>query len=96
MALFDFVSSSFIFSVLCFINDIRVIYTLIWFISRNNYYIQAINLLEFLFLCLSSTSHTRKLIIHTEIILEGYRSKSLAFTFNFNAFFSLNCLMQTF
>ncbi len=62
---------------------------------RNYDHFEAINLFEFKRLGIGSTGHSRQVVIQAEIILEGYGGNRLVFLFNDDAFFSLNCLVQS-
>ena len=96
MAFFNLINSGFIFSAFSFQNNIRIVNPDHRFIGRNNNNVKSVDFLEFLFFCFSSTSHAGKFFIHAEIVLEGNSCQSLAFTLNFNAFFSFNSLVQAF
>ena len=91
----NFLNNSTILTTFTRIKKIRCIHSYNWLISRNRNNIHIININKFLFLCLSRTRHTRKLIIHSKQILERNRSKSLSFTININTLFSLYSLMKT-
>ena len=63
---------------------------------RDNNRFQPINILEFVSFRVRRTRHTRQLLIHTEVVLEGNGGKSLVFLIDLDAFFGFNGLMQTF
>ena len=96
VSLHNILYESFKLALLCFEDSIREVDSLDRFICRNFYNIKLVNFLKFCFFGHSSTSHTRELFIHTEVILECDSSKSFAFTLNLNAFLSFNSLMQAF
>ena len=77
------------------VNDVLIILTDNLSRRRDADNIEFINFLEFLGFGIRCTRHTRKFLIHAEIILEGNRGQSLAFGLNFHALFGLNRLMQT-
>ena len=56
--------------------------------------VKRINFTEFIFFGQSGTRHTRKLAIHTEVVLEGDGSKCLILFLYLHAFFCLYCLVQ--
>ena len=96
MAFFNLVDCCLVFGNTCFIDNIRIVNTDHRLIGRYNNNRQIINLLELLLLGLSSTGHTGKLFVHTEVVLEGNSCQSLAFAFYLYAFLSFDSLMQTF
>ena len=70
------------------------------FIGRNDHHFQFINLMELFRFGDSSTGHTRQFLVHTEVILEGYRGVSSGFFFHMHAlavrdFFGFDRLVQT-
>ena len=69
--------------------------TLYFHIGRDNHHFQAIDLLEFKGLGVSGTGHTGKLVVETEIILEGGGGQCLALLLDIQSLFGFNGLMQT-
>ncbi|MPN02969.1 hypothetical protein SDC9_150190 [bioreactor metagenome] len=82
------------FTFLIFIYNIRAVFSYHGLICRYLYNIQIIYGPEFIFLGLCSTRHAGKLLIHPEIVLEGYGCQSLAFSLYLYPFLCLNGLMQ--
>ena len=64
-------------------------------VCRNFNNVKLVDFLKFLGLCLSSTRHTRKLFVKSEVVLERDCSKSFAFALNLYALFCLNRLMKS-
>src|SRR3989338_4823451 len=58
--------------------------------------LQSVDFIKFFFRSFGCTRHTRKLLVHSKIVLECNRSEGSRLFFNPHAFFSLNSLMQTF
>ena len=94
MALFNLAHSCLIFSQTCLVDYVRSIHTNHGLIGGNNNYGQVVNLHKLLLLGLGSTGHTSQLLVHTEVVLEGDGSQSLAFALHLYAFLSFNCLVQ--
>ena len=95
MAAFHFLHYSTVLASFRFENHIRQIFTLNRFIGRNLDNRETINLNKFLLFCFCSTSHAGQLVIHSEIILEGNGSQSLAFSLNFQPFLGFDGLMKS-
>ena len=64
-------------------------------VRRNHHRFQTVNVLEFVGFRVSRPRHTRKLLVHTEIVLERNGGKGLVFLLNLHAFLGLDGLMQT-
>src|SRR3989338_11133352 len=77
-------------------NQITKVLTSYRHVGWNSKSFQTINLIKFFFRSESSTSHARKLLRQTKIILERNRGKGAAFFLNAHPFFGLYRLMQTF
>ena len=58
------------------------------------HYVKAVNFTELVFLGQCGTRHTRKLAVHTEIVLEGDGCKRFVLFLYLYAFLCLNRLMQ--
>ena len=67
-----------------------------WFVRRHHYYVERINLLKLFSLSESSTSHTAKFFVQTEVILKGNRRQRHTFLQYWYAFFGFNRLVQAF
>ncbi|CCY91854.1 uncharacterized protein BN461_02208 [Bacteroides sp. CAG:1076] len=93
--LFNFFDYRFILFTFCFVYTIVHIDAGNRTVCRNNYYIQLINIPEFSGFCFCCTGHTRKLMIHTEVILQSNSCKSLSCSFNLNTFLSFYSLVQS-
>ena len=65
-------------------------------VCRNRHNLQIVRIHEFGGFCLCRTSHTRKLGVHAEVVLQGDCRQRLVFFFNLDAFFGFNCLVNTF
>ena len=94
MALDDFPHDSTVLGVLGLVDDVGQVLTDGRFIGRNDVDVELINLIEFVFFRLSRTGHAGQLVVHTEVVLEGNRSQSLAFALDLDGFLSFNGLMQ--
>ena len=84
------------FSVFGFVYNVRQVFTDYRLVGWDLDNVHTVDLTELLFLGHCSTGHTGELFIHTEQVLVGDGSQSLRLTFYLNAFFCLDCLMQTF
>ena len=96
VALFNVFDNSFKFSVNSTINKVIKILALNRAVRWNNLNRNVINLAELCVLGHCSTGHTRKLVIHKEVVLEGNSCQSLVLFPHLNVFFCLNCLMEAF
>ena len=65
------------------------------FVGRNNDYIQFVDIPELTRLGLGRTGHTRELVVHTEIVLQGNGCKGLGSPFDLHVLLRLNRLVQT-
>ena len=65
------------------------------FVSRDNDYIQFVDIPELTRLGLGRTGHTRELVVHTEIVLQGDSRKGLSRAFDLHVLLRLNRLVQT-
>ena len=92
--LFDFFDNRFILFTLCLVYTVVHIDTGNRTVSRNNHYIQFIDIPEFTCFCFGSTCHTRQLMVHTEIVLKSDSSECLSSGFYLHSFFRFYCLMQ--
>ena len=95
VALFNVINDSFVFFFCSAIDLILLVITNHHAVCRDDNRFQTVNFLEFISFRIGRTGHTGELFIHTEVVLEGNRRKSLVFLLNFNAFFGFNGLMQT-
>ena len=64
-------------------------------VGGNNYYFKAVNLIEFNGFCFCSTSHSRKLVVHAEEVLEGDGGQGSISLGDFNVFLGFDGLMKT-
>ena len=95
MAFLNVFNNGFELGYLVTVHLIRVVNTLHILIRGNSNNTQLVGAHKFRSLSLRSTSHAGKLIVHAEIVLQGYGCHRLVFRLNFDAFFSLNSLMDT-
>ena len=92
----NFIDNSSKLCTLIFVDEVGLIETLNRFIGGNRDNSKLIGVDKFCCFGLSSTGHTREFFVHAEIVLQCDGGKSLVFLFNFDAFFGLNCLVNTF
>ena len=93
---FDYlINNSVVLSVYVLVNAVGVIHSDHGTVCGNFNNVKPVNFTELHFLGKSSTRHTRKLGIHSEIVLEGDRSKCLVFFFYLYVFLSFNSLVKT-
>ena len=76
------------------VDDVVIIFANDVFGRRNTDDVQFVYLLELFRFRVCRAGHSRKFIVHAEVILERDGGKSLAFRLNFHPFFGLNGLMQ--
>ena len=95
VALFNVSYDSFKLSVNSAIDQVIKVFTLNGTIRWNNLNRNVINLTELRVLSHCSTSHTRELVIHEEVILERNSCQSLILFTYLNVLFCLNCLVKT-
>ena len=79
-----------------FIDHIRKIMPDHGLVGGNHRNIQIVYFFELSRLGISRTGHACKFIIHSKIILKGYRGKGLIFVFYFNVFLGLKRLVKAF
>ena len=96
MALHDLIDECIVLGSLGLVNKVVIVNTDHRLVSRDFNNVEGVDLLEFLALCHCGTGHTGKLLVKTEIVLEGDGCKSFALVLNLNAFFSLDSLVKTF
>ncbi len=77
------------------VNGVRAVQTNHRLIGWNFHHVQSVYFTELVFLCQCRTRHTRKLTVHTEIVLEGDGCKCFVLLLHLYALFCLDCLMQT-
>ena len=95
VSLFNIFYNSSELRIFCLINNIWKVFSLNRSVSWNTNNVHTVDWTEFLFFCLSSTSHTTFLSVFIEEVLERNCSKSLTFSLYFNMFLSFNSLMKT-
>ena len=95
MTLFDVSYNSLELSINGAIDQVIKILTLNRAIRWNNLNRNVVNLTELCVLSHCSTSHTRELVIHEEVILERNSCQSLVFFTYLNVLFCLDCLVKT-
>ena len=64
-------------------------------VGGNNHYLKAINFVELHSLGFCSTGHSRKLVVHTEEVLEGDGGQGSVALGDFNVFLGFDGLMET-
>jgi len=92
--LLDFFDNSLILFTLGLIHPVIHINTGNRTVGRDYYHIQFVDVPEFTRFGFCCTGHTCQLVIHTEIILECNRCKSLGSSFHLHSFFGFYSLMQ--
>ena len=65
------------------------------FVGRDDHYVQLVDIPELPCLGLSGTGHTRELVVHTEVVLQGDGRKGLGSTLHLHVLFRLDRLVQT-
>ena len=91
----DFFDDGVVFRPFGFIYPVVHIDTSYRLIGRNRHDIELINIPELPGFGLGSTGHTGQLVIHTEIVLQSNRRKSLRSGLYLNVLFRLDSLVQT-
>ena len=91
----DFFDDGVVFRPFGFIYPVVHIDTSYRLIGRNRHDIELINIPELPGFGLGSTGHTGQLVIHTEIVLQSNRRKSLRSGLYLNVLFCLDSLVQT-
>ena len=92
---FNILGNGNIFFLLSQINQVPFIITNHWPVRRDNHHLKTIYLIQFERLGIGCTSHTGKLLVQAEIVLESDRCQSLVFILNRDVFLGFNRLMQT-
>ena len=92
--LFNFFDDCLIFFTLGLVHTVVHIDTCNRTVGRNHYYIQFVDVPEFTGFCLSRTCHTRKLVVHTEVILKRNGCESLCRSLYLHTFLRFYCLVQ--
>jgi len=93
--LFDFFDDCFILFAFSLVNAVIHILTGNRTVGRDNHYIQLIDVPKFACFGFGSTGHTRKLVVHTEVVLQGNGSECLGGRFNLHTFLGFHRLVQT-
>ena len=96
MALLDLCDNRQIFSMLIFKDNVVMVDTDDGFIGRNLDNVQMIDFSELSFFGHTGTGHAGQFFIGTEEVLEGDGREGFGLLHDLNAFFGLDCLMQTF
>ena len=65
-------------------------------VGWNGHNVQIVGVHQFSGFCLGCTSHSSKLVVHTEVVLQSNCCKSLVFFVDAHAFFGFNRLVNTF
>ena len=76
-------------------NDIGMIFPGHWTVCWNHDYFKAVDFPEFIFFRLCRTGHACDFVVEAEVVLEGDCCQRLVFLLDRDAFFSLDCLVQT-
>ena len=92
---FDFFDNGFILFAFGLVHAVIHIFTCDRAVSRDNDYIQLVDVPEFACFRFGSTGHTGQLVIHTEVVLQSDRGESLCGSFYFHTFFCFDCLVQS-
>ncbi len=90
----NFVSRGEIFFFFGAVDDIGILYPQQYPVGRDDHHFQLVNLVEFGCFGFRSAGHSRELLVHAEIILEGDGGKGLVLALDFDVFLGFNCLMQ--
>ena len=65
-------------------------------VGRNRHHVETVRVYQFSCFGLCGTSHARKLVVHTEVVLQSDCCKSLVLFVDAHAFFSFDSLVDTF
>ena len=93
--LLDLFDNGFVFFAFGFVNAVIHIFTGDRTVGGDYHHIQFVDVPKFACFRFGSTGHTGQLMIHTEVILQGNRCKSLCGSFHFHTFFRFNSLVQS-
>ena len=90
----DFLDDGFIFLTLCLIHAVVHVLACNRTVGRNLHHVEFIDVPKLAGLGYGRTGHTRQLMIHAEIVLQGNRGKSLGCSLHFNVLLGFHSLMQ--
>ena len=79
----------------CTVNNVRPVFSYHGTVRRNFNNVEVVYFSELVFLGESCTRHTRELMIHSEVVLEGDCRDGSVFLLNLYAFLCFESLMQT-
>ena len=95
VTLTDIIDCSFVFFFRSFVNAIELVFATADAVGRHHQSFKAIDLLEFVGLCVRCSSHTAKFFVEAEIVLEGDGSHGLVFRLNWHTLFGFYRLVQS-
>ena len=90
----DFVNDSGIFLLLGLVDTVIHVVTGYRTVGRDCDNIKFIDVPKLTGFCFSRTGHTGQLVVHAEVVLEGYGRKCLCSSLNLHTFLGLDGLMQ--
>ena len=91
----DFVNDGFVFFAFGLVQTVVHVDTGDGTVGRNHHHIQFVDVPKFAGFGFCCTGHTRQLVVHTEIILQGDGGEGLGGRFHFHSFLGFDSLMQT-
>ena len=91
----DLFDDCFVLFAFCFVNTVVHVFTGNRTVGRDYHNIQFVDVPEFACFCFGCTGHTRKFMVHTEVVLQRNGCKSLGGSFYFHTFFCFDGLMES-
>ena len=95
VTLTDIVDRGFVFFLRGFVDAVELVFAAADAVGRHHQSFKAIDLLEFVGLCVCRSRHATKFFVETKIVLEGYGSHGLVFRLNRHTFFGFYRLVQS-
>ena len=95
MTLFNILNNCLELRINTWVEQVRMVNTCYRTVGWDRNNTDVISFAELFFLCLGCTCHAGQLLIHTEEVLIGNRSRSLCFFLNRHTFFGFNRLVET-
>ena len=92
---YDFCYDSVIFRLLCLVDEVVLVDAGYRPVGRDHHNIELVDRPELACLSLRSTGHTRKLVVHTEIVLEGDGRECLCSSLDLHVLLRLDSLMES-
>ena len=91
----NFLYYSIVLSLFCLVDQVVVVNSRNRSIRRDDNHVKFVDAPELSCLSLRRTGHSGKLVIHTEIVLEGDGRECLCRSLNLHVFLRLHCLMES-